>query len=44
MCYDGLWGLISDVGWSDNDASVVCNQLGYTGVAGKFLTNHTAIL
>ena len=31
VCYDELWGLISDVGWSDNDTVVVCNQLGYTG-------------
>ena len=26
-----LWGLVSDAGWNDADAIVVCNQLGYTG-------------
>ena len=30
MCYDELWGLISDESWDDNEARVVCNQLGYT--------------
>ena len=29
VCYDKLWGLISDNGWSAGDAKVVCNTLGY---------------
>ena len=30
ICYRDLWGLISDSDWGDNDAEVVCRQLGYT--------------
>ena len=29
VCYDGVWGTVSSIGWSDNDAKVVCRQLGY---------------
>ena len=31
VCYNNLWGLISDLGWTDGDARVVCNNLGYNG-------------
>ena len=31
VCYNNLWGLISDIGWTDGDARVVCNNLGYNG-------------
>ena len=30
VCFDNLWGLISDASWTDGDAKVVCNQLGHT--------------
>ena len=30
VCFNKLWGLISDYNWDNNDAKVVCNQLGYT--------------
>ena len=29
MCYHNTWRLISDQDWNDNDAKVVCRQLGY---------------
>ena len=29
ICSDNIWGLISDAGWNDIDAKVVCRQLGY---------------
>ena len=29
ICNDHIWGLISDAGWNDIDAEVVCRQLGY---------------
>ena len=29
ICYQNSWGLISDQNWDNNDAKVVCGQLGY---------------
>ena len=28
FCNNNLWGLIAEPGWSDNNAGVVCKQLG----------------
>ncbi|XP_019850477.1 PREDICTED: scavenger receptor cysteine-rich domain superfamily protein-like [Amphimedon queenslandica] len=34
VCYNNMWGLISDTAWSDGDAKVVCSRLGYrNGIA-----------
>ena len=29
VCSRSVWGVISATGWTDRDAAVVCNQLGY---------------
>ena len=29
VCFSGVWGTICDNGWNDDDATVVCRQLGY---------------
>ena len=29
VCFNNLWGLISESGWSEQDAQVACRQLGY---------------
>ena len=28
ICYRSMWGLIVNTGWTDEDASVVCQELG----------------
>ena len=29
VCLESLWGLVADAGWSQANAKVVCNQLGF---------------
>ena len=30
ICINGLWGTVCHYGWDNNDARVVCRQLGYS--------------
>ena len=33
ILHDGVWGTVCDDGWGEDDARVVCNQLGFFGDA-----------
>ncbi len=38
ICFDNLWGLVGEEGWSEADSQVVCRQLGYQ-VEGTYIMN-----
>lgn len=45
ICYQNTWGLISDQDWDNNDAKVVCRQLGYNteGICVYYITEPESV-
>ena len=44
VCVNGSWFFVCDSVWEDNDASLICNQLGYSTDGNKlFFLNNTII-
>ena len=32
ICLNNIWNVVCNNGWDDNDATVVCRQLGYSTI------------
>ncbi|XP_019861045.1 PREDICTED: scavenger receptor cysteine-rich domain superfamily protein-like, partial [Amphimedon queenslandica] len=39
VCVNQVWGTICSIGWSNEDANVICKQLGYLPFGGKARIN-----
>ena len=35
LCYNGVWGYICHYDWDNNEAQVVCKQLGYSAASKR---------
>ena len=45
ICINGVWGTVcADFDWDDNDARVVCRQLGYSVNTGRGELQRVVIL
>ena len=39
ICYAGIWGSVCDSSWDNNDAAIICMQLGFQGTSTAIYLN-----